>query len=32
VHAIVTQHGGRIRVEESPDCGARFALRLPQAR
>jgi two-component system, NtrC family, sensor histidine kinase HydH len=32
VHAIVTQHGGRIRVEESPDGGARFALRLPQAR
>ncbi len=32
VHAIVTQHGGRIRVEESPEGGARFALTLPQAR
>jgi signal transduction histidine kinase len=31
VHAIVTQHGGRIRVEESPEGGARFALTLPQA-
>jgi two-component system sensor histidine kinase HydH len=32
VHAIVTQHGGRIRVEDSPEGGARFALTLPQAR
>jgi len=32
VHAIVTQHGGRIRVEESPEGGARFALSLPLAR
>jgi two-component system sensor histidine kinase HydH len=32
VHAIVTQHGGRIRVEDSPEGGARFALSLPQAR
>ncbi len=32
VHAIVTQHGGRIRVEESPEGGARFVLSLPQAR
>jgi two-component system sensor histidine kinase HydH len=32
VHAIVTQHGGRIRVEESPQGGARFALSLPQSR
>jgi signal transduction histidine kinase len=31
VHAIVAQHGGRIRVEESPEGGARFALLLPQA-
>jgi two-component system, NtrC family, sensor histidine kinase HydH len=31
VHAIVTQHGGRITVEESPEGGARFALTLPQA-
>ena len=29
VHAIVTQHGGRIRVEDSPDGGARFVLALP---
>jgi signal transduction histidine kinase len=32
VHAIVTQHGGRIRVEESPWRGARFVLSLPRAR
>jgi signal transduction histidine kinase len=32
VHAIVTQHGGRIRVEDSPEGGARFTLRLPWAR
>ncbi len=32
VHAIVTQHGGRIGVEDSPEGGARFALTLPQAR
>jgi signal transduction histidine kinase len=32
VHAIVTQHGGRIRVDESPEGGARFVLSLPQAR
>jgi two-component system, NtrC family, sensor histidine kinase HydH len=31
VHAIVTQHGGRIRVEESPEGGARFAVLLRQA-
>ncbi len=31
VHAIVTQHGGSIAVEESPSGGARFALRLPRA-
>ncbi len=32
VHAIVTQHGGRIRVERSPEGGARFVLILPPAR
>jgi two-component system, NtrC family, sensor histidine kinase HydH len=32
VHAIVTQHGGTITVEDSPDGGARFAVRLPRAR
>jgi signal transduction histidine kinase len=32
VHAIVTQHGGRIRVEDSPEGGARFVLLLPTAR
>jgi signal transduction histidine kinase len=32
VHAIVTQHGGSITIEEAPDGGARFALRLPRAR
>ncbi len=32
VHAIVTQHGGTIGVVESPEGGARFAVRLPQAR
>jgi len=32
VHAIVTQHGGTISVEEAPEGGARFALRLPRAR
>jgi two-component system, NtrC family, sensor histidine kinase HydH len=30
VHAIVTQHGGSILVEESPGGGTRFALRLPR--
>ena len=32
VHAIVTQHGGKITVSESPEGGARFSLELPQAR
>ena len=32
VHAIVTQHGGRIRVTDSPEGGARFAMSLPRAR
>ena len=31
VHAIVTQHGGHVRVEGSPAGGARFAVRLPLA-
>jgi len=32
VHAIVAQHGGTIGVEEGEGGGARFVLRLPQAR
>jgi signal transduction histidine kinase len=32
VHAIVTQHGGRLRVEDSPEGGARFVVSLPRAR
>jgi signal transduction histidine kinase len=32
VHAIVTQHGGTITVEDAPEGGARFALRVPRAR
>ncbi|MFY3745124.1 sensor histidine kinase [Anaeromyxobacter sp. Red801] len=32
VHAIVTQHGGTIRIEDSPEGGARFTLRLPRAQ
>jgi len=32
VHAIVTQHGGIIEVEDSPEGGARFVLRLPRER
>ncbi len=31
VHAIVTQHGGTISIEDAPSGGARFALRLPWA-
>jgi signal transduction histidine kinase len=31
VHAIVAQHGGTMAVEEAPDGGARFVLRLPCA-
>ena len=27
--AIVQAHGGRIRAEESPEGGARFAIELP---
>jgi len=32
VHAIVTQHGGSITIEEAPEGGARFVLKLPRAR
>jgi two-component system sensor histidine kinase HydH len=32
VHAIVSQHGGRIRVEDSPEGGARFAVSLARVR
>ncbi len=32
VHAIVTQHGGAIAVDDAPEGGARFVLRLPRAR
>jgi signal transduction histidine kinase len=32
VHAIVAQHGGTIAIVDSPEGGARFLLRLPQAR
>ena len=31
VHAIVTQHGGRLRVEDSPEGGARFIVSLPRS-
>jgi signal transduction histidine kinase len=31
VHAIITQHGGRLGVEDSPDGGARFVISLPRA-
>ncbi len=32
VHAIVTQHGGSIAVENVPGGGARFTVRLPRPR
>ncbi len=32
VHAIVTQHAGRLRVEDSPEGGARFVVSLPRSR
>lgn len=32
VHAIVTQHGGAIGVENVPGAGARFTVRLPRPR
>jgi signal transduction histidine kinase len=32
VHAIVTQHAGRLRVEASPEGGARFVVSLPPRR
>jgi two-component system, NtrC family, sensor histidine kinase HydH len=31
VHAVATQHGGHVRVEDSPQGGARFTLQLPRA-
>ena len=31
VHAIVTQHGGNISIEDAPEGGARFTLQLPRA-
>ncbi len=32
VHSIVSQHRGTITIEDAPDGGARFVLRLPRAR
>jgi two-component system, NtrC family, sensor histidine kinase HydH len=32
VHAIVSQHGGTISIEDAPEGGARFILRLPRVR
>ncbi len=32
VHAIVQQHGGSVSIEDGRDGGARFVVRLPQAR
>ncbi len=32
VHAIITQHAGRLRVEDSPAGGARFVVTLPRLR
>ncbi len=32
VHAIVQQHGGAVSVEDAREGGARFVVRLPQAR
>jgi signal transduction histidine kinase len=32
VHAIVTQHAGRLRVDASPEGGARFVVSLPVRR
>ncbi len=31
VHAIVSQHGGSVTIEDAPSGGARFALRLPRS-
>lgn len=32
VHTLVTQHGGTLAVEKSPEGGARFIVRLPLVR
>jgi signal transduction histidine kinase len=32
VHAIVTQHGGRLTVGDAPSRGARFTVELPRVR
>ena len=32
VHAIVAQHGGSISIDDAPEGGARFTLRLPRSR
>jgi signal transduction histidine kinase len=32
VHAIIAQHGGTISVQDAPEGGARFLLRLPATR
>ncbi|RKG64774.1 sensor histidine kinase, partial [Corallococcus exercitus] len=32
VHAIVTQHGGTLQVEDGPLGGARFTVRVPAAK
>jgi signal transduction histidine kinase len=32
VHQIVTDHGGRIRVDDNPPRGTRFTIELPLVR